>query len=601
MNNNEELELLSNLKNQIEESEKYFKQSKERAKRIKSYLKGDQLPEEVRQLLEEREQPEMWENIIKKIDKKISGLKITSKTQIEAIGRQQGSDKALANMLSDILKTVQDSTQWWSHKKRADLSLRVSGISIMEAVVKNTGEKDILGNPIREIKNYFIPAEQSFIDPFAVNPNYSDMRYFYRERYFIKDDLFKIFANEKVEKVKIFTQKSENEYSTYKEYMQDVSISKRVRVFEGYYKKWNFKEKRDSIYHVVWNENVILSHKKMPYEIKQFPISIRRLDEVDYDIPSDVRGMYYDLLPIQDRINNCHLRAIHMMGTNKLLFESDAVEDAETFVDEYSLDSAAVEVRPGAIVNGKIKDIKQYNEIASLKNEIIDLRRQAEEIIGMNNEVMGSAINRLSGAAIENRQNAGLVGLQDFIDTSNDIDRDLAEINLKLIQQYFNAEQVYAITNKTEADRYFLINEIEKDEKGAIIFDNGIARRKNKINIGRYDIILNTIPFNRGSSVERQKVWAEYIKALQVTHPHLVPQMIEASLLDTDSPIANLVSRIIEEDKKAQAQNGQEQQQAQMKQMELNMQTLQAKLEEIMSKANLNNAKAQEVANSQAS
>ena len=285
-----------------------------------------------------------------------------------------------------------------------------------------------------------------------------------------------------------------------------------------------------------------------------------------------------------------------MMGTNKLLFESDAVEDAETFVEEYSLDSATVEVRPGAITNGKIKDIKQYNEIASLKNEIVDLRRQAEEIIGMNNEVMGSAINRLSGAAIENRQNAGLVGLQDFIDTSNDIDRDLAEINLKLIQQYFNAEQVYTITNKTEADRYFFINEIEKDKKGAIIFDNGIARRKNKINIGRYDIILNTIPFNRGSSVERQKVWAEYIKALQVTHPHLVPQMIEASLLDTDSPIANLVSRIIEEDKKAQAQSGQQQQESQMKQMELNMQTLQAKLEEIMSKTNLNNAKAQEIA-----
>ena len=290
-----------------------------------------------------------------------------------------------------------------------------------------------------------------------------------------------------------------------------------------------------------------------------------------------------------------------MMGTNKLLFESDAVDDAEDFIEKYSQDSATVEVRAGAIKNNKIKDIKQYNEIASLKAEIVDLRRQAEEIVGLNNEILGSAVNRLSGAAIENRQNAGLVGLQDFIDTSSEVDRDLAEIDIQLIQQYFDAEQIYNIVDKDEADEYFIANEIIKDANGVVVRENGEPKRKNNLKIGRYDIILTATAFNRGSSTERQKVWAEYIKAIQVTHPHLVPRMIEMSLRDTDSPIANKVSQLIEEDKKAQAQGGQEQQQAQMKQMELNMQTLQAKLEEIMSKANLNNAKAQEVANNQAS
>ncbi len=324
------------------------------------------------------------------------------------------------------------------------------------------------------------------------------------------------------------------------------------------------------------------------------------MDECDYDNPSDVRGLYFDLLPIQDRINNCHLRAIHMMGTNKMLFESDAVDDAEDFIEQYSQDSAVVEVKSGAIRDGKIQDIKQYNEIANLRNEIADLRRQAEEIVGLNSEILGSAINRLSGAAIENRQNAGLVGLQNFIDTSSEQDKDLAEIALGLIQQYFKAEQVYKIVEKDEADAYFIANEIQKDANGAIIRENGQVKRKNSLQIGRYDIILQQMPYSRGSVAERQKVWAEYIKALQVTHPHLVPQMVEMSLYDTDSPIAMKVTKLIEQDKQNQAQNAQatqEQQQMQMQQVQLEMQKLQATVQELQSKANLNNAKAQEVKN----
>ena len=594
MNSKEELKHLEDFKKQVEESTHHFRKAKETAKRINSYIKGDQLPDEVRQILLEREQPEMWENIFKKIDAKISGLKITSKQEIQAIGRQRGSDKVQANLITNILKTIQDSTQWWQNKKRADLSLRSSGLSIVEVVVKNTGEKDILGNPIRELKHYHIPSSQAHIDPFAIQPDYSDMRYFHRERYIIKEELYKIFPKEKVDKLQEYEEHISNEYSTYSK--GTTAYSKRAKIYYSWFRKWNFETKEDEIHYAIWSDNVILKMEKCPYILKRFPISIRRVDEIDYDIPADVRGLYYNLLPIQDRINNCHLRAIHMMGTNKLLFESDAVDDAEDFIEQYSQDSATVEVRAGAIKDNKIKDIKQYNEIASLKAEIVDLRRQAEEIVGLNNEILGSAVNRLSGAAIENRQNAGLVGLQDFIDTSSEVDRDLAEIDIQLIQQYFDAEQIYNIVDKDEADDYFIANEIIIDANGVVVRENGEPKRKYNLKVGRYDIILTATAFNRGSSTERQKVWAEYIKAIQVTHPHLVPRMIEMSLRDTDSPIANKVSQLIEEDKKAQAQGGQEQQQAQMKQMELNMQTLQAKLEEIMSKTNLNNAKAQEIA-----
>jgi hypothetical protein len=586
-----EFKLLTKLKLQVEEATFHSKNSKEIAKRITSYLKGDQLPQEVKEILAGREQPEMWENIFKKIDAKISGLKITSKQEIQAFGRQRGTDKLQANLITNILKSTQDSTEWWANKKRADADLRKSAISCVRVIVKNTGASDVLKNPEREIRYRHMPSTQCHIDPFAINPDYSDQRYFWEERLLVIEELYKYFPKDKVDRLQVYTQESVNDYN-----MQTTSqYSKRARIYDGYYKEYHSRKKRDVIYYAIWSDDVILETKELQYNLTRFPVSIRRMDEIDYDNPADARGLYYNLLPIQDRINNCHLRAIHMMGTNKMLFESDAVDDAETFIEDYSQDSAIVEVKGGALTNNKIKDIKQYNEVANLRAEIVDLRRQAEEIIGLNNEVLGSAVNRMSGAAIENRQNAGLVGLQDFIDTSAEQDKDLAEISLELIQQYFKAEQVFKISEKSEADAYFVANEIERDSNGAVVREAGEPKRKNSLQIGRYDIVLRQMPHSRGSTAERQKVWGEYIKAMQVTHPHLVPQMIEASLHDTDSPVANMVKEIIAQDKEVQSQNGGQEQQIQMQKLQLEIQNMMAKIEEMQSKANLNNAKADEM------
>jgi len=363
--NQKDNKLLQELKSQINESNIAFKKSKETAKKVTSYIKGDQLPPEVIELLNFREQPLMWENIFKKIDAKISGLKITSKQEIQAVGRQRGVDKQRANLITNILKTVQDSTQFWANKKRSDLELRTSGLSIIETIVKNTHTKDMLGKYIRELRHYHIPFLQSYIDPYAINPDYSDMRYFHKERFLIKQQLYKFFAKEKVDRLKEYQKEPENSYSTYK--TNNTEYSKRVKIYYSWYKKWDFKSKSDVIYYCIWGDDVILENKKSPYKLKRFPISIRRVDEIDYSNPADVRGFYYNLLPIQDRINNCHLRAIHMLGSNKLLFESDAVDDAEEFIDAYSEDNPAIEVRSGAITQNKIKDIKQYTEISSLK------------------------------------------------------------------------------------------------------------------------------------------------------------------------------------------------------------------------------------------
>ena len=253
-----------------------------------------------------------------------------------------------------------------------------------------------------------------------------------------------------------------------------------------------------------------------------------------------------------------------------------------------------MEVKPNALKENKLQDIKQYNEISNLRLEIADLRRVADDIIGLNAEVLGSAVNRMSGSAIENRQNAGLIGMQEFFDASTEQDKDIAETDVLLVQQYYKSEQVYRIVDKSEADGYYVANELELDVNGVVQRENGVPKRKNSLQVGRYDITLQQMPHSRGSTSDRQRMWSETMKSFQVTHPHLLPQMQVLSLEDTESPVAAQMRELVEQDKKHQAENGGQEQQMKIKEMQMSMEKMAAIIDEIKSKTNLNNSKANE-------
>jgi len=99
------------------------------------------------------------------------------------------------------------------------------------------------------------------------------------------------------------------------------------------------------------------------------------------------------------------------------------------------------------------------------------------------------------------------------------------------------------------------------------------------------------MPHSRGSTADRQRMWTETMKSFQITKPHLLPQMQVLALEDTESPVAAQMRELVEQDEKNQAQ-GREQQKMVMEKMQLDVKKLVAQIEEINSKANLNNANA---------
>jgi hypothetical protein len=532
------------------------------------YERGNQLPEDVKATLAERGQPARWENLYKKIGNKISGMKMLTKQEISAFPRRMDHRES-ADIITRVLRSFQDSTEWFTHKNRADRDLRLAGVTIIEAKLKILDEEDEAGKKLKEINYQHLPAAECFIDMYASAPDMSDARYFHHSKLYFKPDIEKLFTKVIAEKLVGNT-------------------AEMVRITRTWYKDIDSGENR----HAIWAENVLLEDIKSPFtNLDRFPVAIRKLY---FSTKKEYYGMFRDVRPFQDSINNTMLRLINMLGSSKLIIEQDAVDDVDEFSDHYNQDNSINQVRSGSLRDGKIKDITLNAPIAQLMNIVQDARMQAEQVIGLNSELLGSAINRLSGYAIENRQNAGLVGLQDYMDVSGALDIDIAEISIKMLEEHFSAEQILLVSDKNDKKTQIKFNEYERLANGKIKFKDGKPVQKSIVSSGRYDLILERVPFNRGASGERQKNWTEIIKVLQVTNPRYIAPLLPIMLRDVDSPEAEAAGEVIANIQRQEEESAKQQQQqdpAEQKVM-LELEKMKAQIAELTTQAQLNVAKA---------
>ncbi|DAB40301.1 MAG TPA: hypothetical protein CFH81_08890 [Sulfurovum sp. UBA12169] len=557
-------ELLDYLKSTFEESKTLTEGSRKEGRDAYEYMRGNQLPADVIEALEDRGQPATWENIYAKIDNKVEGMKLMTREDIVLLPRNFAKKDQFA-VLSNVLKSVHENSEWKTYKKRADRDFRVVGLSVVEQSMHILDETDIKGKKVKEVVRKHIPALECFIDMYASNPDMSDQRYFHHSRLIHRPFL-----------VRAFGEKAKNIAA---------NDAEMVRVQRTWYRDQEWK-----IRFAIWTDEAVLEDVPTPFgKLDKFPLAIRRLN---WSHRKEYYGMYRDLKPFQDTINFTMLRIKNMLGSNKVMIESDAVDDVHTFTDDFSIDESVMVLKPGSLIQKKVEIIKQTNDISQLMSIVQDARIQAELVMGLNAEALGSAVNRLSGYAIENRINQGLVGLQNFMDLSGEQDVDLAQNEIEIMKEHFSAEQIYYIEGKSGKEReQVVLNAYQRDDLGRMLYDAGRPLQENILEIGRYDVRFTRVPMNRGASGERQKNWAEVMKVLR---PEVAERLVPSMLRDTESPEAEEAQRVIDEmNENIQPDPAAQQaQQLQIETMAAQLQKLQAQINEMNSKAELNKAKA---------
>lgn len=527
-------ELNTMLTNDSLANDKALKEYKE----AKAYYHGHQLATQELEKLARRGQIPIYENIYKMICDKILGYKIQSLQEIKVSGRQE-QDKPLANLLNDLLRVFNSQKDYEKEIYKRDFDLLMG-----QAVIELWVNKDKQGDFHISLKA--LNNESFLIDTYSVDKNALDSNRFHK-----KQNLSYLEARLLLgENVDIFQNGS-------------TIVDNRVDIIETWIREYDEEvEEKFSWNRYLWHTiGGIYKYEKRPFKNNTHPFIIARYN---IDEKHNWYGLFRDIKPIQDYINFAEIKMGNMLGTIKALYELDAVEDIDEFVEGVSQDNAVVGVRSGALQENKIQFVQHHADIAALSQKSEQKKNMAKILSGLNDEALAMATNRQSGIAIAQRRETGLLGLQYYVNSADNADRLLYEKVLSFIQHYFTKPQMFKMTDKKKVDRYFSINTDES----------------NKIEIGHFDLDFKSQLKQQGRE-ERFAHWSEIFKTISSIRPDIVTSLLPLMLKDTDSQIIEDIEEVLANADKAQEEANKAQQPISQKMQELEMAKLQAQIEKL--------------------
>ncbi|WP_394952616.1 hypothetical protein [uncultured Helicobacter sp.] len=518
-------------------------------KESKAYYHGHQLSTKTEAKILERNGIPLHENIFKMICDKILGYKIQSATEIKVSGRQE-QDKALANLLTDLLRVFNQQSNFEKEMYKRDFDL-LMGMAVCELWVEEDREKN------KHITIKTLPTQSFLVDAYSVDKNALDATRFHKKQ------------NISIEEAKILLDGKTPFISS-----RDTTDT-RSFIIETWVKEYNpDMPQKYSWNRYLWHtQGGIYKTEVSPFVNNTHPFIVAKynIDEKD-----NWYGLFRDIKPIQDYINYAENKMANMLGTIKALYEIDAVEDQEEFVKDISKDNAVVGVRTDALRENKIQFIQHHADIQALSMKTEQKRNLAKILSGLNDEALAMATNRQSGVAIAQRRDAGLLGLQYYVNSADNMDRLLYEKVLDFIQHYYTKEQVFRIVDKKTGERFFNIN----------------TNPSNTLKIGVFDLVYKTQLKTLGRE-ERFMHWSEIIKAINSTRPDIVPKLLPLMLKDTDSPIVEEVEELLAQSEQIDAQNAQAQAQTQQQAQQLEIAKAQANITKDQATASKLEAQAQ--------
>ncbi|MDO4674433.1 MAG: portal protein [Campylobacter sp.] len=466
------------------------------------YYHGDQIdPVNLRTILERRQSP-VIENIFKLIINKIVGYKAQSIAEIKVSGRQQ-EDAATAMLINDILKVFSEDVGYNKEIIKRDKSL-IFGMGVCELWI----EQDDEGDFFLSLKS--LEPTSFLIDAYSEDLNALDARRFHKK------------SNVDLEQI---TQKFKTEPFV----KSGSSIDKRCILIESWIKEGNHYAR------YIWQDEGILSYEPKPFKDGSHPFIVSKYN---IDAEGTWYGLFRDIKPLQDYINYSENKMMNMIGTLKAFFEEDAVLETEEFIHQASLDNAVVKVKSGALRDNKLKFVEHHNDIATISRKANEKRQLAKLISGLNDEALGISNARMSNEAITQRREAGLMGLQEYLNACDSMDRLIFKKAIDYISLYFTKQQAFKITDARVGERYFSINENED----------------NRIRVGKFDLSYKS-QIKMQSNDEKLASWAEIIKSFS-HDPALMSEMMLLMLKDMQSAQAADLLELIERKRQEVAQQG---------------------------------------------
>jgi len=300
-------------------------------------------------------------------------------------------------------------------------------------------------------------------------------------------------------------------------------------------------------------------------------------------------GMVRNLLSPQEQLNKISSQELHIVNTTAnsgwMVESGSVVGMTADDLEEHGAETGLVlEYNRGSSLPAKIPPNTIPTGLAQIAAKAAF---NVKEISGIGDAMLGTDKPEVSGVAIRAKQERGAMMIQVPLDNLSKTRQYLAENILGLIQRFYTEERVIQVTNEEDPMKPrepMMVNQMTPE--GIVI---------NDLTIGEYDVIVSSAP-SRDNFDDIQFAQALELKQLGIPIPDDV--IIEYSNLQRKGELARRIRVMTGQESPTEEEAAimKFQAEAQIRQIQLTIAQLEAEVIRTQSEAQLNTAKAQDIA-----
>jgi len=414
------------------------------------YYHNDQWTNNQLRVLTSRGQPAETFNVVKMLTHAMVGYFDTVANQISIEPRHMNSSTS-AMIVNDAVQYIQDTNDYETLRRKLQIDSLLTGLCVTYETVVDTGKTDNYGRPIYDISIERVPSWQVRIDPMSKRDDYEDARYIHRYKWLPEEEVIRLWGKAKLEEITAYYNALDGDTTAdwWEEYSSEAV---------GKYRQWNnyqvvhsVVKYKNKIYECLWSGETLLEKKVVSFKKVPFPYRPIKLFE---PVKAGYYGAFREIAETQLAINQAIIQIQQLINTSKAFVEKSAVENLDDFKKTFNTVNAVVTVTDldGIRVEDMSKDIAaQY----SIINEALT---RIKSVLGINDSFLGQAFASDSGRKVGMQKQSSASQLSVLTDRVKYQHKMVGWDIVNLIQQYWTAERLIAVSDPVNGLRYAMVN-----------------------------------------------------------------------------------------------------------------------------------------------
>lgn len=282
----------------------------------------------------------------------------------------------------------------------------------------------------------------------------------------------------------------------------------------------------EQMFFAIWTPGLLLRVNKSPYKHNRFPFTPcwayrRHRDSMPYGIIRPSRDA-------QDEYNKRRSKILYELSTERVLYESGAIDEADedTMLEEAHKADGEVRLAKGALADGRFKIERGMDAVAGQVQMLAEAKQNVYESSGVTRENTGSSTGDQSGRAILAKQQQGSVTTAELFDNYRQANQESGQKTLSNCEQFMSLPKLIRVVGVDGAMKFVGINQPSFDPLRGVVWENDITESE-------ADFIIDETDYRETVRMAMAESLFELIGRLP---PQMAMALLDVALEMTDLP-----------------------------------------------------------------